>query len=200
MKKILVSISTVAIVAIVAVTATRAYFSSTATSTGNTFTAGTLEFNIKSPDTTGHQVFDVSNMKPGDVVTKYIVVTNEGSLDQKWKAWVNKTSGTLDGALNIKITMRPSGYSDYASLTGAGYTIAGPVDHLITDYTPISNLYDNPNTIMLWDTPSGPFSPKWAAVYELDVQMDPGAGNTYQEATFSGDINFYATQFEVAGW
>ena len=83
MKKIILSLAIVGVVGAVAIGGTIAYFSDTETSTGNTFTAGTLDFNIIDPVAAGHQVFDVSNMKPGDTVTKYIVVTNDGSLDMK---------------------------------------------------------------------------------------------------------------------
>jgi predicted ribosomally synthesized peptide with SipW-like signal peptide len=57
MKKIVLSLAVIAVVATVAVTATRAYFSDTATITGNTFTAGTLDLKIDRNIDSGVQDF-----------------------------------------------------------------------------------------------------------------------------------------------
>lgn len=50
MLRIVKSLLTIMVVAIVAVGATGAYFSDQVTSTGNTFTAGTLELNVDGYD------------------------------------------------------------------------------------------------------------------------------------------------------
>lgn len=76
MKKILMSVLTIGVVSIVTFGATQAYFSDQETSTGNTFTAGTLDLTI---DLNGDWVnpwtgpfFNESDMKPGDQVEKTI--------------------------------------------------------------------------------------------------------------------------------
>lgn len=194
MKKLLYLILTLLVVVGMAGAGTFAYFSDTETSSGNTFTMGTLDFTIYDPPAAGHQVFNISNMAPGDVKTGYIAVVNDGTLNCRWRAYLTGwDSGTLDDVLDVKVTLHPTGY-DYTALTGAGYTIAGPSDLLITDWTAITNLGDG-NTILLWDTPAGPFEPKWAGVYKLEVRMRETAGNTYQGATFTGDLNFSAAQW-----
>jgi len=84
MKKILISLSIVAVVAAIAIGATTAFFSDTETSTGNTFTAGAIDLKIDSKATyNGQQVgaatwelkdlvptadkfFNFSDVKPGD--------------------------------------------------------------------------------------------------------------------------------------
>ncbi len=68
MKKILISLSAIAIVAAVAVGATVAYFSDTESSIGNTFTAGSLDLivNVDGQAMTS-PVFDLPDMKPGDL-------------------------------------------------------------------------------------------------------------------------------------
>ena len=48
MKKILLSMSMIAVVAVVAIGATGAFFSDTETSTGNTFTAGAIDLTVDS--------------------------------------------------------------------------------------------------------------------------------------------------------
>src|SRR3989344_1588545 len=90
MKKIILSLSMMAAIAVVAVGATGAFFSDTETSTGNTFTAGAVGFQIDntsfylqnsegkmipSPNTTwalkdleaGDLFFNFIDLKPGDI-------------------------------------------------------------------------------------------------------------------------------------
>lgn len=89
MKKILLSVSVIAVVAAVVLGVTTAFFSDTETSTGNTFTAGSLDLKISNSsyikdhtsglmvqsdkttwtatDLTGEKFFDFSDVKPGDV-------------------------------------------------------------------------------------------------------------------------------------
>ncbi len=193
MKKILISLSIIGAVAAIAVGGTIAYFSDTKTSTGNTFTAGTLIFNIIDPGEGGHRVFNVTGMKPGDTVTNYLVVTNDGTIDQKWKAWLTETGdGTLDNELQVRWTIHPT---DYTTLP-PGYVNAGPPNSVIKDWTYIGALGE-----MTWASPGAvAFEPGWAAVYKIDVKMDADAGNDYQSANYTGDLNFFATQYEKGDW
>jgi len=85
MKKILLSILTIAVVSAVGVAATRAFFSDTETSSGNTFTAGSIDLQIASQCTyngvactpdgnwaygngklTSEKFFNFTDIKPGD--------------------------------------------------------------------------------------------------------------------------------------
>ena len=81
-KKIIISLSVIGAVAAIAVGGTIAYFSDTETSSGNTFTAGTLNLTVNTNDGTNTVVFNVSDVKPGD----------KG--DGTW-ALVNKTEASL---------------------------------------------------------------------------------------------------------
>jgi len=70
-KKILISLSVIAVVAAIAVGGTVAYFSDTETSQGNTFTAGTLDLTIDidgvlQPNPFSGPIFSYIDMKPGD--------------------------------------------------------------------------------------------------------------------------------------
>ncbi len=86
MKRIILSLGVIAIVAIVGVGATRAYFSDTETSTGNTFTAGAIDLQIGSQCSyngststecgswtikdlvpTADKFFNFADIKPGDI-------------------------------------------------------------------------------------------------------------------------------------
>lgn len=83
MKKIITSISVLAVVSVVFVGATMAFFNDTETSTGNTFTAGAIDLTVDSfgasrngigiqdspwfaKDLTSEKFFDFSDVKPGD--------------------------------------------------------------------------------------------------------------------------------------
>lgn len=200
-RTIILSLLLVSVAALLMGLGTFAYFSDTASSTGNVFTAGTMDFRITDPGTTDHKMFNLTNMKPGDSSTAYLAVVNDSSagIGMKWHAWVDGwASGILDDVLEVRVTMGPAGYN-YVPLKTAAYTIAGPSDYVITDWTPITNLA-NGNVIFQWAGLAGAFEPAWAAVYQIDVRMKSDAGNAYQGASFIGDINFAATQYENTGW
>ncbi|MFA6394049.1 MAG: TasA family protein [Patescibacteria group bacterium] len=78
MKKILMSLSIIAAVGAVVVTATTAYFSDTETSTGNTFTAGTIDIAIDGENpVTKH--FNIGDLKPGETGNMTFKVKNVGT-------------------------------------------------------------------------------------------------------------------------
>lgn len=93
MKKILVSVLTIGLVASVAFGATRALFSDTETSTGNTFTAGTLDLEVDGENDPDVVHVSLSNMQPCDgvggaehsTITYMWTLSNVGSLaGQPW--------------------------------------------------------------------------------------------------------------------
>jgi predicted ribosomally synthesized peptide with SipW-like signal peptide len=88
MKKLITSIGIVGVVAAIAIGATVAYFSDTETSTGNTFTAGTLDLKVDGKDDTEVVHIVLDNIKPG------------------WSGeyrWTIKNAGSLDGTLWFEI-------------------------------------------------------------------------------------------------
>jgi predicted ribosomally synthesized peptide with SipW-like signal peptide len=79
MRKILIALLGVLLVAALAGAGTFAYFSDTETSSGNTFTAGTLDL---TPDDPEAFVTGLTNLAPGeDNSPQSITVTNSGTLD-----------------------------------------------------------------------------------------------------------------------
>jgi predicted ribosomally synthesized peptide with SipW-like signal peptide len=79
-KKILISLCIIGAVAVIAVGATRALFNDTETSSGNIFTAGTLNLQVGNNDPAGWN-FQVSDIKPGDSGSQEVILQNTGSLD-----------------------------------------------------------------------------------------------------------------------
>lgn len=79
MRKILFSLLTIGLVVTSAAAGTRAYFSDTETSTGNTFTAGILDLLFDSEESAP---FEVGNIAPGDSGEQTFTLLNaEGSMD-----------------------------------------------------------------------------------------------------------------------
>ena len=88
MKRIIVSLSTIAAVAAIVVGATVAYFSNVETSTGNTFSAGILDLKVNDEDNPG-VLFTLSNITPGHYYDAGTVTL--------------KNAGSIPGRLSIKI-------------------------------------------------------------------------------------------------
>jgi predicted ribosomally synthesized peptide with SipW-like signal peptide len=85
MKRILVSLSIIGVVAAIAIGSTIAYFSDVETSTGNTFTAGTMDLKVKDSNEDWRDgvtaTWMLSNMKPGDSKYGWVKVDNVGSVN-----------------------------------------------------------------------------------------------------------------------
>lgn len=102
MKKILISLMAIALVIGLAGAGTLAYFSDTETSTGNSFTAGTLDIALGTSSwSTG---FD--NMKPGDTVTFTLPVNNGGSLPLDYVV-TTELGGVLGTSGAVTATVTP---------------------------------------------------------------------------------------------
>jgi len=81
MKKILMSILTIGIAAGMIGLGTLANYSDTETSTGNTFTAGTLDLKVGGQDDLNVVHFELSNLAPGWSHTYKWTLKNAGSVD-----------------------------------------------------------------------------------------------------------------------
>lgn len=91
-KTILASLLAVVVAVALAGAGTLALFTAETGSTGNTFTAGTLDIDVTAPGTWSA---DYSNMAPGDVVTKTLTLKNTGNLELKFAPKIPVTSGAL---------------------------------------------------------------------------------------------------------
>lgn len=85
-KKALISVIVIGLVAMTAGAGTFAYFSDTETSTGNTFTAGTLDLKIRDSQGWGDSgaadaEWTLTDMKPGDSISGTIGLKNIGSIE-----------------------------------------------------------------------------------------------------------------------
>lgn len=126
MNKILASLLMIGLVLGVAGAGTWAIFSDDASSTGNTFTAGTLD--ISTGIVTKSVGFD--NIQPGDTVDITIPVDNVGSLPLKYTISTS-ISGTMTGGLYDPVV------SDI-TVNGASYVAPQLLDNGDTDTVVIS--------------------------------------------------------------
>ncbi|MDD2338931.1 MAG: TasA family protein [Methanosarcina sp.] len=75
-KKIILSVLIIGCIATVAGAGTWAYYSTSATSSNNSFTAGKMDINVT------EEIGNVAGIKPGDKIgDKEIVIKNEGNID-----------------------------------------------------------------------------------------------------------------------
>jgi len=77
MKKVLISLSIIAVAAAIVIGATTAYFSDTETSTGNTFTAGTIDIAINNENPWTHS-YNIGELKPGEIGYINFDISNVG--------------------------------------------------------------------------------------------------------------------------
>lgn len=107
-KKILISLSTIAAVAAIVIGGTVAYFSDTETSSGNTFTAGSLDLKVNDKEGSAVDKITITDAKPGD----------SGSY-----TWIAKNVGTIAGNLSLvvsNITNDDNGCTEPETTVGDG--------------------------------------------------------------------------------
>jgi predicted ribosomally synthesized peptide with SipW-like signal peptide len=90
-KKVLISLFIVGILALSIGWGTRSLFTDTETSSGNTFTAATLDLKVDGNDDPNVVYITLSNMKPGD--------------DTGYYKWVLKNDGTLPGKVSVTFSL-----------------------------------------------------------------------------------------------
>lgn len=186
MRKILLSILTIGFVAIVAIGATVAYFSATATSTGNTFTAGTLTIGLLNQNTSDPLQFSMTNWAPGGETFVNFDVLNSGTLLVNLRGFAAGTwespPGGSDKVKVIKVERWDSGGWQKLASNPAG----------ITGY-----FYYSPDGT---DASLYPVGAGGRAQMRLTVKFDSTAGNEYQDKIFTASITAEAKQTNALTW
>lgn len=91
-----------------------AYFNDEETSTGNTYSAGTLDFSLSSPQNNfGPRPEVALDMMPGDSATREIIVRNEGSLDLQYHGRTEKILGDDDFCNGLQLIAKLNGEINY---------------------------------------------------------------------------------------
>jgi hypothetical protein len=193
MKKILLSLLTIALVSTVAFGATKAYFTSEVTQNNVTFASGTLVMT----DTSDGWMLPVTftNLKPGDTIRKWVRLHNAGTLDigqlTVQAANVSDTNGLLGQVLVsvIGFDNNPP-FASNAYFTPSWGTGGQPVNYMTTAQDILS-----PSAV-IWSpgvTPST-ITPGQDDLIVLDFTVPTTLGNGYQGVTATFDLLFHAEQ------
>ncbi|MFA5154112.1 MAG: TasA family protein [Clostridia bacterium] len=177
MKKIILSLAIVGVVGTVAIGGTIAYFSDTETSTGNTFTAGTVDISVDSEDpweSTGQYSF--GNLEPSDSEDINVTLSNTGSNDVV--VWKKVKVSTETGNLSTQFV--------YSMKIGGNDNIKKDWDVKVSDVND------------LW-IPIGRINAGESLTVDQNYYFDEAADNTYQGTSMTIDITFYADQINAPG-
>ena len=127
MKKILISLMAIALVVGLVGAGTIAYFSDTESSTGNTFTAGTLVLSVTGSETGSAGWVSPTNWAPGETEDGNVILANAGTIQAPMRLQIDSitvTPGTTDIAPDVIISaMTYDGNSilaDVLTVLGAG--------------------------------------------------------------------------------
>ncbi len=141
MKKIIISLSAIVLVAVAATLATRAYFSSQATATGNTFTAGTLNLAI-AQDSNGTPVNGWLNSQNASWNFSAMVPGGTPSVSSVWLKNIGSING-LHLGISAANTESPSGFEKQVRITsltlGGSNLLSGGAGAIIPAYVAPTN-------------------------------------------------------------
>jgi len=212
MKKIAISLGVIGVVAAIVIGATTAYFSDTETSTGNTFTAGTIDISIDNENPwTGS--FTMLDMKP--CYTDYInfKIENDKSDPNPVNVWkrlfnIEEVTGTVsepeceaengtwngtscDNNMEVNTLSSVIWYDLYVEVyDGSGNLLFWQTIYTDADNKSIDDVYaDGAESVYLGMIPAGGYM-KVTQSYH----MSPEAGNEYQGDIMTFDIEVYAEQ------
>lgn len=160
MRRILLSVMSVGITGVFLGAATLAVFTASASSVNNVFTTGTM--NITTNGSTGF--ITMSNMKPGDSVSRTLNVTNPGTLNETFNVTSNATdnvTGNLTSWLSLTIN------------DTSGVLYSGPINGTSNVVTLNNGITDTLN---------------------FTVTLNSSANSTVQDTSANTTFTFNATQ------
>ncbi|MBU7005675.1 TasA family protein [Phosphitispora fastidiosa] len=199
-KRIMMSLMIIGLISALVGGATFAWFTDTAVNEGNTFSAGTVDLELDRENaqplfgdptsSTAPALIDTTNVYPGWEGNATIKVSNAGTLPIEWYAFI-EGSGSLQDVLEVKIE---------SPNVGTG-TETNPL--VLQDWTALSNLMGNDlttnmsNAPLKWDgDTAGAMQTNYDDIeYDIYVRVLTTASDTYQGASFTGDIKFSAIQY-----
>jgi len=217
MNKIIKSLSVIAFVAAIALAGTQAYFSDTETSTGNTFTAGTIDIDIDENNPfTGH--YDIGDLKPGE--TGYMnfkinnVGTNAANISKRLYHFTHTDSGenySCGDPINGNVSSEPECVKEIAIGHRADYVQSqliydlsvevyagddetnGPIwwqtIYKDSDNKKLTDVYGGGKSVALGMIPAGGHMNVTQSYH-----FNPNAGNKYQGDGLSFDMEIKADQ------
>jgi spore coat-associated protein N len=179
-----------------------AYFSDSETSTGNTFTAGTLDLKVDTDPTSGVTWSDdplptlnsiteidnmINNMAPGDSISGDFGIKNDGTITGVADFTLTVTADDDNGLTEPESDVDSTGGSGEGELSAnidVVLTYNGAAVYSGTLAGMSGNTYDAPSSI------AGGATASW----EYTISIDSGVGNIIQSDTCDIDIEFSLDQ------
>jgi len=180
---------TVTVVSVAAVGATRAYFTSTVTSEGNTFSTGTIVLTDETETGAWNTVFN--NIKPGDRVRKWVTIKNGGSLDIDYltlKAVNVDDTNSLGQHLFDNVTISATGR--VGSNDPAYFTDDWHNPPIVSAWMNGADMLDN----SYYRAPAGVIHPGESYTMSFDFIFPTTLGNEWQNITATLDLEFTGEQ------
>lgn len=199
-KALLASVLSLLLCAAMLVGTTFAWFTDTASSTGNKIVAGKLNIDLELLDEETNvwesikenkdPIFNYEDWEPGYTDVKLLRVENQGTLALKWKAVFVSATSLSDLANVIDVYVKPYGVVADAS------TVTYPTDRTLDGYNRVGTVAEFVNTIE--ETTHGILLEGETAYLGIALKMQESAGNEYQEMDLGAfDINIVATQLDA---
>lgn len=187
MRKLLLSVLALGVVSVAAVGATRAYFNDTEVLGANTITTGTVS--IKDTRAPWMLTVNLSNLKPGDFVRKWVVFENDGTLDIKYlKITAVNQTGDINLLDNVNVTV-------YNTVTGYDQGIFTPDWGAGQPINPWLSNVDVLGTAVYRDATAGHIMiPGSSSTIILDFKVPTTVGNDMQGKSVTFDLEFVAEQ------
>lgn len=209
MKKILFSLMAIVLAVGIVGAGAFAYFSDVETSSGNTFTAGTLDMQIANSNPTWSDGVIATwqsplNWAPGEVVTATLSLRNIGNEGSRWVAIdptnLTGTAGFGDQILVTNFTFTRTGNNDnngWSTLNIANWMATWGIWGTTAPMT-LAEFVDGLYAFMAWDgtgnynDPSPgyllPANGTDTVQVTMTLQFDPNANNDWQNANASFDL------------
>jgi hypothetical protein len=146
-------------------------FNATTTNSDNQFSTGTV---VLGDNDSGTAMYQVTNAKPGDSVTRCIKVTYNGSIQSAVRLYMPDSVGPLAQYVNLTITPGTQPSSTFPDCTGftaasGGAIYTGTLDNFSTTHSSYSTgVITNPGAQSSWN-------PNDAVVYRFQVSLDSNA-------------------------
>jgi len=202
-KNILVSLAIIGAVAAIAIGGTVAYFSDTETSSGNTFTAGTVDIAVNGENPwNGEGYFTISDMKPCQVEYKEFTLKNVGQ--NEVDVWKHIRIDSYDGGeMSEPECEAENGTWDPTNQTCSGNTAVDNIAEKIT-YDLVVNgetIISEDDGVKMSDVNCcwvylGKIEPGEEMTVVQSYHMDADAGNEYQGDQVNFTVELYAQQIK----
>jgi len=193
--KILKSLVIVVAMAALVGGATNAYFTASYTVSGNTFSTGTMEFDIRQTNAdTQHLPFSFTGMLPGQVgEDQFNVFNHANSSEMKYRLYFTPTAGNPIPWDKIKFEAYKCNWFGPPPASSCGSWPGSPnAEGWVKDFDGSSEVTSivSPATI----------DPNNSHVWKFKFWLDESAGNAYKNTTAIFDIVGQGTQPSNPGW